>query len=530
MSVLLRRSAYLSEAAAYDVWACCAGEAPDLPTDRRMHGLGTALERAFEAEAEHWLELAADMSRTPSARLSQTAACAANISDFGEMLAWTRLVDVWAGDAGTRVLVVCNDPWLFRHLTARPGVTAGAPPPLARRELALALRGWTARAAYALRAAADVLRLRAHRRAAPLGASWLLVYGHPASSADGYDGYFGTLLENEPGAVRALHVDCAHDRARALAADRRTVSLRAWGGLAAALALPFARWRPRAGCGDWLTRRAAALEGGTAQAAAIRWQQVCQRAWLCRAAPRVVAWPWENHAWERDFARAARGAGVQTVGYQHSVIGRHMLNYAAAGRPGGEDALPETILCTGAATRDRLTKWGVAKRLLDIGGTLRFAEQGTVAYGADAPVFVALPFDPRIAGEMLAAVEAAPDETSAREIRVREHPMNPYPVAARGTLVPARAAMTQQPSLSAVVYAATTVGIEALLAGIPTLRFLSSRKVALDILPDGVDAPAADADGLGAALAMLAPPPALDRESIFAAPDMALWKSVLNPG
>ena len=91
-------------------------------------------------------------------------------------------------------------------------------------------------------------------------------------------------------------------------------------------------------------RRAAEKEGDGAAHAMNAWQRQCQKAWLAHTRPAVVAWPWENHGWERDFCRQARRLGVTTLGYQHTVIGPHQLNYSPATNKDGLDSLSITRL------------------------------------------------------------------------------------------------------------------------------------------------------------------------------------------
>ena len=260
----------------------------------------------------------------------------------------------------------------------------------------------------------------------------------------------------------------------------------------------------------------------------IRRQIDCQRAWLAAVRPRIVAWPWENHAWERQFVRDTRQLGISTVGYQHSVVGRHMLNYAAGSNPDGIGSLPDAVFCTGPGTRDRLRSWGVPDERIRIGGALRFADRPAPEYDPSGPVFVALPFDHAIAAEMLAAIEACAGPT--RSFLVRDHPMTPFPIRSRAAIRVADGPLSRQRAVAAVVYAATTVGLEALLAGIPALRFRSPRRVALDILPDDLYVKPIEAETLGFALDRLKPPPAIDRGNVFAPIDHELWRARLEPG
>ena len=533
MAVLLHRTGDLPPATSSMGWvripACAPGGRLALDAERELPEIGARLEEAFDAGARVWWAVARELAGEPSAILAHTPACAANASDFGEMLAWTRLVDGWAA-APQATLVVCDDPWLFRHLRGRPGVTAGRAPALRPRRIKLALRGLAARTAAAARLACHAMGLRHHRRAAPRGGA-LLVYGHPASTADGTDGYFGDLLRRMPELVRLLHVDCPPRRAEQLAADGRTFSLHGWGNPLFALTLPFARWRPARGHlrGEhgWLVRRAAAREGGTGQAATIGWQIHCQDRWLATCRPKTVAWPWENHSWERAFVRAARGRGTVTVGYQHSVIGRQMLNYAPHSNPDGVDSLPDKVFCSGGATRDQLAEWEIPLERLTVAGALRFERVSRPVHDPKAPVFMALPFDGGVAGEMVEAARRA--SGNGHRFLVKDHPMTPFAFADEDGVTRTDRTLGEQKELSAVVYAATTVGLEAVLAGIPTLRFRPRGRIALDILPRGVEVPAVDSESLDAALKHAMEPPHLPSERVFAPVDAALWRSTLQP-
>jgi len=537
MTVLLASSAAVASAAWQrrpDHWIALGDAAIEGPADvAPLTSLGAALEAAFEACAPLWWEVGRTLSATESAGLAHAPACVANASDFGQMLAWTRLIDQWAAGSDT-VLVLCRDPWLFRHIAGRPGVQRlGRAPLLTPARLRLALRGLAARGRVALRMARAAWNLRHQRRDVAPEGSHLLVYGHPASTAEGHDAYFGPLLSELPDLRRLLHVDCPPARARALAGDGRTRSLHAWGApLYALTRLPWARWRPDLVPVDpdlrWLVRRAAAREGGTGQAAMILWQRHCQRRWLEAARPRLVAWPWENHAWERALVALARPRGVRLIGYQHSVIGRQMLNYAAHALPDPAAALPDRVLCSGAATRRQLASWGVPAERLDEGGALRFPGPLAVAHDPAAPVFLALPFDGAVAAEMVAAARAA--AAQGWRFLVRDHPMTPFAFADSPGVSRAPGPLGGQTAVAAVVFAATTVGLEAVLAGLPTLRFRPAARISIDILPAGIEVPVCDGPGLAAALGRLGPPSAPPpRAEIFGAVDPAAWRAILFP-
>lgn len=528
MTVLLATSRRLPAPTDFDSW--CAIDGKPLPLDpaRRVDRLESLLGAAFDAIRSEWKVLAVRLLEAPSASLAHAPAMAPNASDLGLMLAWRWLVADFATRA-ERIAVVCDDPWLFRALAA-DGVRAVAPPALFFEEFRMALRGLLARTMVALRMARAALSLRGQRFRFSKDARVLLVYGHPASTTDGQDGYFGPLLRELPGLVRLLHVDCGLARARALAADGRTFSLHAWGCLGALLSLPFARWQPAPahmeGSLGWLIRRAAAMEGGTGQAAAIRWQQVCQRRWLRDACPTVVAWPWENHAWERDFVCAARKRGVATVGYQHATVGAREWNHEPD--PRGDETLPDTILCSGEAGRKRLAAFGIPDDRLTIGGAWRAPDIRPLARDPAGAVFVALPSDAAIAGQMMAAVEAL--AANGERFVVRDHPMTPFAFAEESNIRRASGPLGAEKGIRVALYCATTVGLEAVLGGMPTVRFVPAGRVDNDVLPDGLDVPSATATSLADALAAVEPLPVPPVAAVFAPPDLAVWRRALLGG
>ena len=530
MPVLLHSKINIASPPTHDSWVSIDTSELYLPPATKIKNLGELREGAFDSIAEAWIELGKAMSKEPSSQFAHTPSCVANTSDFGLMLAWTRLIDDWSVQDKT-TLVICRDPWVYRHLASRPGVQAGPPPGYAITKLKMWLRGYAARSKTALTVANYAFLLRWMKSKAETGAATLLVYGHPRSSADGQDGYFGDLMAKIEPIRRVLHVDCPPEKALALATDGKTLSLHAWGNPFYALTLPFKKWRPKFfdlnKTYHWLIRRAAHLEGGSGQAAMIAWQTHCHQRWLQDTRPRAVAWPWENHAWERDFVRRARGLGARTIGYQHSVIGRQMLNYSPGSNFDALDSIPDQVLCTGEATQERLAKWNLPMERMAIGGAFRFPINSGIKHDPDAPVFLALPFDPVVAAEMVAIAQETTKGTPGRQFVVKDHPMTPFKFQATASVQPTDIPLTDQKAVSAVVYAATTVGLEAILLGLPTLRFRPSNCIALDILPADISVPATGRNGFAEALSALKKPNPLNRDQVFASVDTQLWAQLL---
>lgn len=508
-------------------WCSAAAPAAADPA-RRLPGMAATLEAAFERAAPVWLDLARTLGRSGDARLAHAPSAAGTISDLGLMLAWTLLADDLA--AGTEeVAVICDDPWLFRHLALRPGIrTEGPPPPLLGREWLLALRGLASRLRVGLHMARAAISLRRHRRHVRPGQPVLMVYGHPASRTDGFDAYFGSLMQDIPALGRMLHVDCPPERARTLEDGGRTLSLHGFGSpLYALTRLWSARWRPRYdGPHSWLARRAAALEGGGGQAAMIRWQIHCQNRWLAAARPAAVAWPWENHGWERDFAAACRRRGIATIGCQHATIGRQELNHAAHSLNDPDRQLPDRISAVGPMASERLRAWGIPAGRLVIGGVWRFAPAVKLPFDSAGPVFLALPAQADIARQMIAAGRRL--AAAGLRILVREHPMTPVGFRPEAGMETASGSLSQVGALRAVVFAATTVGLEALLAGLPVVRFLPEGILANDILPSHPPVAATDAENLAEATAKARPVAGLAESDVFVPAGLGQWRQWLT--
>ena len=533
MPVLLRQSSDLADIPAACAWIAATESHPPENRPNRLVGSARLLDTNFDHIRDDWWALARALGKTPSAELGHAPTASSYASDLGVMMAWDRIVTEAAAKVET-LLVVCDDPWLFRHLSLIEGVRAGSAPPMWPTVLKLRLRGMAARLKYAARAAYSALALRGHRRQfAGTGTSALLVYGHPGSNADGNDAYFGGLMHEIPGLLRMLHVDCGVAQARLLAGSH-TMSFHAWGSVLRTAGLIFAKWRPSAedksGRYGWLVRRASEREGGAAAAAATRWQSICQAAWLTQAKPTAIAWPWEGHPWERALIRAARSLGVKTVGYQHTVVGKHLYNYGTAANSDGMDGIPDKVLCNGPAYRDQLEDWGVPADRLSVAGAFRLPAPLRLSVDPTAPVFVALSSDPVISTQMLRAIRGTISNSgrAGRRYLLKEHPLYPFQFEPEPGIERTDVEMTKHEALSAVLYATGTVGLEAVMAGLPTVRFLPEGKVAIDILPLDISVPTTDASELDDILAVAEPQNSIRRENIIAPVDMAHWKNCLE--
>ncbi len=530
MPLILRTSRDISGHGNWRYWLAVT-DTPTVTMDpaRRLPALAGRLEKAFESCRPEWWRLGRAHADDFGGHLSHTVACGAFGSDFGLMLAWVQLASELA-EGSEPVLMLCDDPWLFRRLALLAGIDTGAPPPLAAIEWRLRLRGFAARCLLALRLIRAALATRRLADTIMPGDPALLVYGHPASRADGFDVYFGSLMQNESNLKRLLHTDCPPHRAAELAVDGRTASLHAWGNLVFALTMPFWIWLPRRVDDDgetgWLIRRAAARENGGGGPAMNRWQIHCQRRFLARIHPRVVCWPWENHAWERDLCRAARPLAVRSIGYQHTVIGPHQINYSIRANADGVASLPDIVAADGPAYAKELLAWGIPAERLMIAGAWRLPPMSGVAYEPAAPVFVPLSAIPAIARLQLEAARRI--AATGRTVLVKEHPMYPLAFADEVNFSRTEIGMAGHPRLSAVLYSTGTSGLEALLLGLPAFRLLAEDRISIDVLPAGIATTAITLDDLPGALDDARPISPLPYESVLALVDMRVWKTMLN--
>lgn len=529
MPLLLRTSRDIP-ATGWDRWVAVTDtSAAALDQARQLPQQARRLERAFEQSREQWWSLAREGAVDSGAGLSHTLACGTYGSDFGLMLAWDRLAGELA-DEPENTLMLCDDPWLFRHLSRRPGIDSGCRPAIVGAWTTRALRGTAARLKLSWRLFRTSLATRNQRAAIPSGAPVILVYGHPESRADGHDAYFGALMREVPEVRRLLHCDCPSDRAVQLAADGRTASLHGWGAPLFALTMPLWRWRPsaarRKGPLGWLVRRAASREGAGAAAAMNRWQIHCQARFLSAATPRLVCWPWENHAWERALCREARRVGVPTIGYQHTVVGHHQLNQTPRANVDGLASLPDLLAANGPAYRDEMIAWDIPAERIVMAGAWRFTELKGAPYQAGAPVFVPLSAITAVATLQVRAARLVAD--SGRVVLVKDHPMYPQRFEETETLRRTNVGITGHKALSAVIYSTGTSGLEAILLGLPTLRLMADDRLSVDILPSHVPVRSVTLDEVVEALETTPPPPPLDFNSVLAPVDIRVWKSLMD--
>ena len=527
MTVQLCHSGNVPTDVYYDFWFSTTDTIVKLPNAGKWRDVATRLERSYDECAEICWEIGLTLGRLSGAEIARTPTMGAYGTDFRLSVAWVHLAEELVSSS-SRFLIVCDDPWLFAEISALDGILKTAPPSIRIAKLHKRFRGTCARLRNGIRIAIASLRLRKWRNSFPKDRVALMVYGHPGSRQDGHDAYFGDLMSVETGAVRILHTDCALEQAEKLSGPR-TASLHAWGSPFRALSLVATKWRakppdempyPR------LVTRAIEIENSGAGPMMTRWQSHCQQRWLESARPKKVVWPWENFAWERELCRAMHRLKIPAIGYQHTVVGRHQINFATRLNPDGKASLPDKIICNGPAYRRELKDWGHASETLESGGAFRVPRPPQIPCLESAPVYFALSASTPIALEQIIAARMVAD--TGRHVLVREHPM--YPVAFRESenLHRAKRGLLDQTSLSAVVYSTGTTGLEALLAGLPTVRFQPDDRVAVQVLPEGLNVVDATRATIIETLYRVKLPEPVNWDDLFAPVNYPLWHDLMT--
>lgn len=529
LSLLLCTSIDLPAQSAYDQWLAIGIDAPSsLDAALKMPNAPPLLEHAFESIRSDWARIGKILQAQPTGHLGHMPNCGAFGSDFGIMLAWSAICARLANEP-RRTLVICDDPWLFRHLALGPGVEAGRPPPIWWPRTKRLIRGYLARIKVALSLFRVRIGVESLRNNIASGDPVILVYGHPNSDAEGHDAYFGDLMQRIPTLKRLLHTDAGLGVSQRLGSDRRTASLHAWGRLSAVIKVPFQRWRAdsniEAGKWRWLIDRSASIENSGGGPAMNFWQHHCQRMFLADAKPATLCWPWENHGWERDLCRAATPQPTKTIGYQHTVIGPHQFNYDTETNIDGTASLPDIIACDGPAYRDELAAWGAPADRLHILGALRFTRRAP-AYDPDGAIFVPLSAIRTAAQAQLQAAERFVD--AGHTVLVKPHPMYPLPVPARTNMSETKTGLAAQTQLKLVVFASGASGLDAVLAGVPTVRLQVDGLISINVLPSFIDLTTTTLETLQAVIEQPPAPVNVEWDKILSDPDFDAWNQLLT--
>lgn len=213
----------------------------------------------------------------------------------------------------------------------------------------------------------------------------------------------------------------------------------------------------------------------------------------------TIIYPFENQPWEKMLCTVAREAGKNTklVGYQHTTVPLLLLNYFPGAGESSTMPLPHLIVANGEYTLNLLKDAQYGDVELINGGALR--HEYLYKAGKDLAkqkkksetVLVALPYLRSLSEEILVAIFNAFKDLDEETIRfvMKFHP--DVPLEHLRIQLPSWPLHFQKTDESmsdilrdvdSVIYASSTVGLEAMLGGIPTIRYCSEHTLELDSL------------------------------------------------
>lgn len=204
--------------------------------------------------------------------------------------------------------------------------------------------------------------------------------------------------------------------------------------------------------------------------------------------PKRVVWPWEHHSWERMLMLAAAQTSPvpRTVGYQHSTIPPSLLNHFPGKAELSYAPFPDRIACTGPRARGELARFGSFPKgcLIDTCSVryedawrMAVSKPRTPRLGEAMQIGVALSVELEVCKELLTIVCGLRD--AGISYRYKAHPLLPESRlrALLGDLCPPMSDFVESVSVSdfcsqidMLIYAKTTVGLESILHGVPSIH------------------------------------------------------------
>ena len=150
MPVILRSSKQLGSIDKKMKWYGVTGTYGTLENKYLFSDIGRQIETYFTDIREEWWDFGKKLSRTKYGNFAHTPTAASYNVDFGLMLAWCKLTQHVASKEEL-VLVVCDDPWVYRQLGQISGVNSLRPPNLWTKRAIYFFRGYFSRAKLVLK-------------------------------------------------------------------------------------------------------------------------------------------------------------------------------------------------------------------------------------------------------------------------------------------------------------------------------------------------------------------------------------------
>ena len=210
----------------------------------------------------------------------------------------------------------------------------------------------------------------------------------------------------------------------------------------------------------------------------------------------VIVYPFENQPWEKMLCLAAKevGKNIKLVGYQHSHLPSLLLSYFIGAGESENMPLPDVIVANGEHTLELLKNAGYGKVELINGGALRYEHlyetgDSTKREKEIRAVLVALPYSRSLSEEMLMVIFGAFRDLAEEKLMfiIKFHPevplerleiqLPPWPGHFQRTEKPMAEILKE---VDLVIYSSSTIGLEALLGGVPVIRYCPEHIIDLD--------------------------------------------------
>jgi hypothetical protein len=213
----------------------------------------------------------------------------------------------------------------------------------------------------------------------------------------------------------------------------------------------------------------------------------------------TIIYLFENQPWEKLLCLAARESGknIKLIGYQHSIVPPLLLNYFLGAGEASIMPLPSLIVANGEHTRNLLSNAGYGDTEIVNGGALRYGYMHEIAKGSAGKdengktVLVALSYSRNLTEELLISLFNVFQDYTGKDVRfvLKFHPeAPPESLSIRQPDWPAHFEKTDRnmedilKEVDLVIYSSTTVGLEALVNGVPVIRYYSEHSIDLDPL------------------------------------------------
>jgi hypothetical protein len=210
----------------------------------------------------------------------------------------------------------------------------------------------------------------------------------------------------------------------------------------------------------------------------------CVRKFFANKKPSLIMYPFENQPWEKLLVLAGKEHRVGTLGYQHATVPKFELAYYN-GKSDVSFPNPDLIATSGNFTLKTLEEGGVPKSRLKNVGSLRINHSAAFSYADPKKVLVLLPLHPKMLAIFLKSLEEAFPTGGADdgiEIYLRPHPVTyqitknlrtPFPI-------PKWSLAEGLEHCGTILFCSTMAGYEAWLQGRNTIRFVPDLMLNLD--------------------------------------------------